>query len=501
MTAKALMIQGTGSGVGKSILTAAFCRWFYKRGKRVAPFKSQNMSLNSFVTVDGGEMGRAQAYQAEACGIEPHVRMNPILLKPSEDNRSQVVVMGKVVETCGARGYYGEQTRYLGEVLTALNALKNEYELLILEGAGSPAEINLREFDLVNMAMARAANAPVLLVGDIDRGGVFAWMKGTFDLLTLEEQKRVAGFIINKFRGDPGLLMPGIEMFEEMVERPVLGVVPFIHDFFADEEDALPERRPDNKTYGPETLDIAIIRLPRISNFTDFAPLMHDPSLNVRYVWHPSQLGQPDLLILPGTKNTLADFRFLEKQGLARELVRLNERGVPIFGICGGFQMLGLRMRDPHQMESGLREVQGLGLLQVETTLAREKTTRPVRTRTLECPLWPAGLLLKGYEIHMGKTESRAAYQRLFEEMTPANCPGYCNETGTLMGTYIHGLFDNDLLRQAFLDRLREKNGRPPAPHPFNYQSFRQQHLDRLADLVQQHIQHSRVLEILGEEA
>ena len=380
MNAKTLMIQGTGSGVGKSVITAGVCRQFYLEDWRVAPFKAQNMSLNSFVTEDGGELGRAQAYQAEACGIKPHVAMNPILMKPTGDNMSQVIVMGKATENRNAKNYYAQHKKHLNEVKGAFDYLSKEYELVVLEGAGSPAEINLKQWDLVNMAMAKMAKAPVLIVGDIDRGGVFAWMKGTYDLLTKEEQDRVAGFIVNKFRGDLDLLTPGLRQFEDLVQKPILGVIPFCRDLFVDEEDAIPAWNHPATGNEPNQLDAAVIWYPRISNFTDASPLAADPAVSLRYVSNPSQLGNPDLIVLPGSKNTLDDLRFMKDCGLDRAICERHRSGSILLGICGGFQMLGRTVKDPENMESRQSEISGLSLFEIDTTLMAEKTTRQVRT-------------------------------------------------------------------------------------------------------------------------
>ena len=409
------MIQGTGSGVGKSIITAGFCRQFFLEGLRVAPFKAQNMSLNSFVTQDGGELGRAQAYQAEACGIKPHVSMNPILLKPSGDNISQVIVMGKVTENRDARNYYAQHKKHETAVRKAFDQLSREYELIVLEGAGSPAEINLKQWDLVNMPMAQMAKAPVIIVGDIDRGGVFAWMKGTYDLLEPEEKDRVAGFIVNKFRGDLNLLTPGLRQFEDLVHKPVLGVIPYCRDLFVDEEDAIPTVAYPSAQKDTGGLDTAVIWYPRISNFTDVSPLAADPSVTVRYVSNAAQLGNPDLIILPGSKNTLGDLEFLKQQGLDHAISECFRSGSTIIGICAGFQMLGKTVRDPDNMESRLSEVSGLDLLDLETTLLKLKNTRQVSQATLTCPLFPQGLPIEGYEIHMGKSEFKSNYIPLFD--------------------------------------------------------------------------------------
>ncbi|MCH8311521.1 MAG: cobyric acid synthase [Nitrospinae bacterium] len=500
MKAKTLMIQGTGSGVGKSIITAGFCRQFFLDGWRVAPFKAQNMSLNSFVTEDGGELGRAQAYQAEACGIKPHVNMNPILLKPSGDNMSQVIVMGKVTENRDAKNYYANHKRHETEVKKAFDHLSREYELIVLEGAGSPAEINLKQWDLVNMPMAQMAKAPVIIVGDIDRGGVFAWMKGTFDLLEPEEKDRVAGFIINKFRGDPDLLTPGLRQFEDMVHKPILGVIPYCRDLFVDEEDAIPTEAYPSAQNGSGNLDAAVIWYPRISNFTDVSPLAADPSVTLRYVSNRAQLGNPDLIILPGSKNTLDDVEFLKRQGLAEAICDRFHSGSIILGICAGFQILGKTVRDPYNMESRQTEVSGLNLLDFETTLLTQKKTRQVRQTTLSSPLFQAGLPIEGYEIHMGETEFKTEYLPLFG--TPnGNHPlhlGLTNHEGTLVGTYVHGFLDNEEVRISFLQHIRILRGLPAPNDTFNYKAFREQNLNRLAKLVSASVDMKKVKEIIN---
>jgi adenosylcobyric acid synthase len=500
MTAKTLMIQGTGSGVGKSIITAGICRQFYLDGWQVAPFKAQNMSLNSFVTENGGELGRAQAYQAEACGIKPHVNMNPILLKPSGDNMSQVIVMGKVTENRNAKNYYSHHNKHKEAVQTAFNNLSREYDLVVLEGAGSPAEINLKQWDLVNMPMAKMAEAPVIIVGDIDRGGVFAWMKGTYDLLTKEEQGRVAGFVVNKFRGDLDLLTPGLRQFEDLVKKPVLGVIPFCRDLFVDEEDAIPAWNHPATGNEKSQLDAAVIWYPRISNFTDVSPLAADPAVSLRYVSNPSQLGNPDLIILPGSKNTLDDLQFMKDQGLAEAVCDRHQSGAIVLGICGGFQILGKTVKDPEGMESRQTEVSGLTLFDIETTLMTEKTTRQVQQTTLSVPLFQAGFPVKGYEIHMGVTEFHAEYLPLFKNENgdhPYHL-GITDTKGTLIGTYVHGFLDNEDLRNSLLNHVRNMRSLPMQQERFNYQEFRQQHLNRLAQLVSDSIDMKQVKEIVN---
>ncbi|OGW29587.1 MAG: cobyric acid synthase CobQ [Nitrospinae bacterium RIFCSPLOWO2_12_FULL_47_7] len=429
-------------------------------------------------------MGRAQVYQAEACGLKPHVAMNPVLLKPSGDNRSQVIVMGKVVATQNARDYFDGRGKYIDEVKGALDYLRNTYDLVVLEGAGSPAEINLRAFDFVNMSMAKLASAPVLIVGDIDRGGVFAWMKGTYDLLTPDEQRRVSGFIINKFRGDIELLKPGIAMFENMVGKPVLGTVPFYLDFFVDEEDAIPSL--NNPGYA--ALDVVVLRLPRISNFTDVSPLSYDPSISVRYVWHPSQIKNPDLIIIPGSKNTLDDLRFMNTQGLSKAIIECHRSGSILMGICAGFQILGRTIRDPFHQESSQTEIDGLNLFDFETTLLKEKITRQVRSLTCASSILEAGLIVDGYEIHMGVSEFNGSGFPLFhgKEGEEQKSLGITNAEGTLIGTYLHGFFDNDKLRSHFLRHVRKRRNIPDSE--FDYRAFRKEQLDRLGELAANHL-------------
>lgn len=486
MTAKTLMIQGTGSGVGKSLLTAAFCRYFYQAGFKVAPFKAQNMALNSFVTERGEEMGRAQAYQAEACGLKPEVIMNPLLLKPSGDNNSQVIVMGKPQGSRNAKEFYSRHVRHREIVTQALDELRNKYELVIIEGAGSPAEINLKKTDLVNMFIAEKADAPVLLVGDIDKGGVFAWLKGTYDLLNEKEQDRVIGFIINKFRGDLDLLKPGIEQFEEMVGKPVLGVVPYSRDMVIDEEDSMPQRFYSAEHNAQGVLNIAVIELPRMSNFTDLSPLAHDPSISLRYVSHPSQMGDPDLIILPGSKNTVADMNFMNQQCLTREILKCHQDGTMILGICGGFQMLGKFIRDPDNLESLEREVEGLGLFDFETTLVPEKLTRQVQLETVKSRVFPEGIPCEGYEIHMGRTTFESTYPPFFSasEGNDAMNFGIINQAGTVFGTYLHGFLDKDLFRENILQYIRKQKGLAEPKSKFDYAQFRSRELDKLVDLI-----------------
>ena len=368
--AKRIMIQGTMSNAGKSLICAGLCRIFHQDGYKAAPFKSQNMALNSFITDDGLEMGRAQVVQAEAAKIRPRAEMNPILLKPTNDTGSQVIVNGKVWQDMSARDYFACKRQLVPQILEAYGKLEKEYDLIVIEGAGSPAEINLKENDIVNMGLAKMLDAPVLLVGDIDRGGVFAQLLGTLMLLEPEEKERVKGLIINKFRGDKTILDPGIQMLEERCRVPVLGVTPYLHVDIED-EDSLTERF--IKTGSGGKIDIAVIRTPRISNFTDFLALEHLEEVTLRYVEHPGQLKRPDMILLPGTKNTMGDLKWMRENGLEAAILKEADQGTVIFGICGGYQMLGEELRDPDKVEEG-GTMRGMGLLPLETVFTKEKT-------------------------------------------------------------------------------------------------------------------------------
>ena len=439
---KVLMVQGTASSVGKSTLVTALCRILRQDGWNAAPFKSQNMSLNSFVTADGGEMGRAQVVQAEAALVEPTVDMNPILLKPEADSRSQVVVRGRAVGALEARDYYSRRD-YLWSVVTeSLNGLRDQYEVVVIEGAGSPAEINLKDRDIVNMAVARYCKAPVILVGDIDRGGVFASFVGTLELLEPSEKALVKTFIVNKFRGDISLLTPGLEWLEKRTEIPVAGVVPYYKDIHIPEEDSVSlERRRSMSAVTDYFLDIAVIGLPHISNFDDFDPLEQEAGVRLRYVEQGDALGEPDLVILPGTKSTMADLAYLRSQGLAQEILTCSNRGIPVIGICGGYQMLGQRILDPKGVESTTSDMAGLGLLPTTTVFLQEKSTYQVKGRVVT----GRGLLrgsmdmpIVGYEIHMGHTDGNGmAAPFLLEERSrrPHNgLDGSLNTNGNVSG-------------------------------------------------------------------
>ena len=473
--AKCIMVQGTMSGAGKSLLVTALCRIFTQDGYRVAPFKSQNMALNSYVTADGLELGRAQAAQAEAAGIPCDVRMNPILLKPSSDTGSQLIVMGEVRGQYDAKEYFRMKRALIPEIMKAYNSLAEEHDIIVIEGAGSPAEINLRQDDIVNMGLAELVNAPVILAGDIDRGGVFAQLYGTVALLQPEERKRVIGTVINKFRGDVELLRPGLRQLEELTSLPVLGVIPWMK-IDIDDEDSLAPRLEKTETAG-RPLDIAVIRLPHVSNFTDFSPLEEHPAVGVRYVNRVEQLGRPDLIILPGTKNTMGDLRWLREMGLAEEILVLHGSGTAILGVCGGYQMLGRSLSDPENAESG-GTAEGLGLLPCETVFTGKKT----RTRRQAvCDAGPfAGARLEGYEIHMGRTRSAAAPFCIMEDGTE---DGAVAEN--VFGTYLHGLFDSGELVERVAGWLAERKGiRIPEQKTENRAAYRNRQYDLLADTV-----------------
>lgn len=499
----ALMILGTASHVGKSILTAGLGRVFSDAGYRVAPFKAQNMSLNSAATPDGGEIGRAQALQAEACRVLPQVEMNPILLKPATDVGAQVILLGKIWGQVTAAEYHNRRVEQLfPDVLGAYQRLSADCDLVVLEGAGSPAEINLREHDIVNMRMAHAADAACLLVGDIDRGGVFAALLGTLELLSAEDRARIRGFIVNKFRGDESLLRPGIVMIEERLGLPCAGVVPFMHDLGLDEEDgvALSYRASaahsweKMKTGAARPLRIGVVALPHMANFTDFDPLAREPAVSLAYLQRPEEIDGADVVVLPGSKQTIDDLRWLKRRGFAGEIRRLSQAGAPIVGICGGFQMLGSAVDDPHGVENdGVPGSEmGLGLLSVRTVLRKEKTAR--RVRGFLCGDFfgcggPRQILFPGYEIHVGETlyrkgvPARSLIER--EGLPGAFADGAVSESGRIFGTYVHGFFDSDEFRHEFIRAARAVVGLAPAARWVNSRAERAGHIDCLADTLQ----------------
>ena len=487
--ARCIMVQGTMSGAGKSLLCTALCRIFAQDGYRTAPFKSQNMALNSFVTRDGLEMGRAQVVQAQAAGVEPDVRMNPILLKPSSDIGSQVIVNGEVRGDMPAKEYFRRKKALIPDILRAYDDLASEFDIIVIEGAGSPAEINLKADDIVNMGLARLVAAPVLLAGDIDRGGVFAQLYGTVELLEPDERARICGLIINKFRGDVEILRPGLAMLEEKTRLPVVGVVPYLKVDIED-EDSLSERLQQKNAVKP--LDVAIVRLPHISNFTDFMPLEQHPLLGVRYVQAARELGMPDLIILPGTKNTVNDLLWLRQCGLETAVQKLARRGTPVLGVCGGYQMLGGMLDDSAGTESGRPQtLRGLELLPTRTVFTLEKRRAQV-TATAAAPF--AGAALTGYEIHTGRTTVEGAPFCTLADGTPDGCV-----QGSVFGTYLHGLFDSGELTEKLAALLcRRKGLAPETAAPLTMQAYREQQFDLLADGVRRALDMSAIYAAMG---
>jgi len=494
------MILGTASHVGKSIITAGLGRVFAADGYRVAPFKAQNMSLNSAATPDGGEIGRAQALQAEACRVIPSVEMNPVLLKPSTDTGAQVILLGKIWGQVTAADYHTRRVEQLfPQVLDAYRRLAADYELILLEGAGSPAEINLREHDIVNMRMAHAADAACVLIGDIDRGGVFASLLGTLELLEPEDRVPIRGFVINKFRGDESLLRPGVTAMEKRLGLPCIGVVPFLRYLGLDEEDgvALEDRSSaarqwnDLESGAARALRIGVTALPHMANFTDFDALALEPSISLAFLEQPEEMAAADLLVLPGTKQTLDDLRWLERRGFAQELHRLSEIGVPIVGICGGFQMLGVAIEDPHGIENQGEPCSrtALGLLPVRTVLRAEKTVRRIqgslRRNFFHNDSLPP-VPFEGYEIHVGEAFYQTGARPLADierQGTMESVPdGAVNESGRVFGTYVHGFFDNDDFRHAFIRTSRAAVDLAPAENYARVGAERDARIDRLAD-------------------
>lgn len=509
--AKNLMIQGTMSNAGKSIITAGILRVLKQDGFLAAPFKSQNMALNSFITKQGLEMGRAQVMQAEAAGIEPTVEMNPILLKPTSDVGSQVIVNGEVLGNMRAKEYFAYKKSLIPDILKAYKSLDEKYDCIVLEGAGSPAEINLKSDDIVNMGMARLVDAPVLLVGDIDRGGVFAQLVGTIMLLEKEERKRVKGLVINKFRGDKTILEPGIRMLSDKCKIPITGVIPYV-SLDIDDEDSLSERFCKKEKTG--LLDIVVIRLPHISNFTDFNPLEGIEEVALRYVSHVSQLKNPDLILLPGTKNTMEDLRWLRESGMEAAIKKLVADNCLIFGICGGYQMMGESLSDPKGLEGG-GNMAGMGLLPVKTVFESAKT----RTRVIgqvEGGLGNfgklAGASFQGYEIHMGNSCHTGGMGKEFSRILPVlgdknHSLKNENKNGNLdgcieknaAGTYVHGIFDEEQFLNCFLHMLYEKKGLDYISEKrISREEYKNRQYDLLADVIREHMDMKQVYRIMG---
>lgn len=508
MKALSLMIQGTGSGVGKSLITAAFCRIFADEGLSVAPFKAQNMALNSAITEGGAEIGRAQALQAEAARIAPTADMNPVLLKTAGESGSQVIIHGKVRATMQAREYYAHRNLAWSAVTASYDRLAGRHDLIVLEGAGSPAEINLLDVDIVNMAMARYADAPVLLVGDIDKGGVFASLFGTVSLLG-DAAKPVRGFLINKFRGDRTILEPGLGMIHEKTGRPVLGVLPYLKEIGLPEEDglSLADHAPLHHEQG--IIRIVVIRHRSIANFTDFDALRIEPDVSLIFSQNPSDLATADLIIIPGSKNTIADLKILRERGFEPALRAAHMRSIPIIGICGGYQMLGQRIFDELNIESMEREMPGLGLLHIDTRFNATKTTCLVEAELTNDSVFGAFHAsahhaspithnhLAGYEIHMGDSSGGIGLFRIRRNGDDAWLPDG-SRNGSCWGTYLHGLFDNDAFRRAVLNNIRVRKGLGPLAATVSYHAVRDAAIDRFADVVRRECDLDAIRRMIG---
>lgn len=505
--AKKIMFQGTSSNVGKSILCTALCRILYRMGYKTVPFKAQNMALNSYVTKWGDEIGRAQVAQAEAAGIDPIVQMNPVLLKPTGNQSSQVVLMGKPVGVYSAKEYH---THYsltaLDKVKESLAFLDENFEMIVIEGAGSPAEVNLKANDIVNMRIAKMTQAPVFLIADIDRGGAIASIVGTLELLEPEERDLIKGIVINKFRGDIKLLEPALTFIEEKTGKKVVGVIPAIENLDIDEEDSVALE--NKKNVGSKDIQIAVIQTPKISNFTDFDALNYEPDVSVRFIGSGDVIGTPDLIILPGSKNTLADLTYLKNSGLANEIKELAEKGTPVIGICGGNQMLGTAIYDPHHMEGDIEESEGLGLVNSTTTMKDQKTTHQVTFDVENLHFLNgtfSGSELVGYEIHMGDTTPNDdTVKRCFTITKRSEIPitvvdGFIDGRHQVMGTYIHGVFDNDEFRRFIINQLRLRKGLDETPVVFLYFEHKNNAYNRLADIVEEHLDMDYIMTLLKD--
>ena len=495
---KKVMIQGTGSSVGKSIITAGLCRIFAQDGYRVSPFKSQNMALNSFVDIDGLEMGRAQVVQAEAAKELPRAFMNPILLKPNSDNNSQIIIEGVPAKNMNAVDYFSNSAKLKEIAKRNYKIIEDNFDIGVLEGGGSPAEINLRQWDLVNMGMAELIDAPVILVGNIETGGVFASLYGNIALLDEEDRKRIKGYIINKFRGDVELLKPGIEMFEERLQGEgfdikVLGVVPYIN-LNIEEEDVLAKKLTTN-TNEKKDINISVIRTNKMSNYTDFDALSQYPDVALNYVYDVKELGNEDIIILPGSKNTITDLEMLKANGIFDKIKELHSKGTTVVGICGGFQMLGKEIFDPHHIESSFEKTAGFEILDTVTTMEKVKYTHQVEKTLskIESPLLEGcnGLVVKGYEIHQGITKGNEV-----NLTTEDNLIFIAKENS--FGTYIHGIFDNGEFTRKFLNNIRRRKGLAPIDESFSFTDFKEREYDKLADHLRANLNIEEIYKILG---
>jgi len=516
--AKSIMFLGTGSDVGKSILAAALCRVLKQDGYRVAPFKAQNMALNSFVTSDGGEMGRAQVVQAEAAGVEPHVDMNPILLKPTSQVGSQVIVLGRPIGNMTAKEYYRYKKQLITIVHEAYDRLAQAYDVIVLEGAGSAVELNLKEHDIVNLSMAKMVNSPCILVGDIDRGGIFASLLGSLALMDPDERDLIAGMVVNKFRGDPDLFQSGVKILENLSGKPVLGVVPYFSHIQIHEEDsvALSRRKWNKSNEGTgEEISIGILRLPYISNYTDFDALENEPSVRVVYFARPEEVFSFDAIIIPGSKNTIEDLAILHRKGLVDALRAFAKAGRTLVGICGGYQMLGKYVRDEEGVESALKEIEGIGIIPMVTEMFKEKITYQVEASpNPDHPLWATLVeshssvpILVGYEIHMGRSfalndeiKPLFSVKRIGISSDSMHPDGFMGDVGECWGTYIHGIFDNDHFRKWFLKRIAIRRGKqlPESENGIEFLQWKDHQYNLLADHFRRYVDVNRIYEIIG---
>lgn len=492
MKHKNIMIVGTSSGAGKSITVTGLCRVFYKDGYRVSPFKSQNMALNSYISKTGGEMGRAQVVQAMASGIEPEAYMNPILLKPTTARKIQVIVNGKSIGNMSGKEYGTFKTSLKKDIMRSYDYIRENYDISVIEGAGSPVEINIKEEDIANMGMAEMADAPVILVADIDRGGVFASVYGTIMLMTPEERARVKGVIINKFRGDVGILRPGLKKLEELTGVPVIGVMPY-SDIDIEDEDSLTDRFKNSKDN--KGIKISVIKLKHISNFTDIDPLSIQEDVSINYVTSPSEIGEEDMIIIPGSKNTIDDLKDIKDRGIATEIIKASRNGKIIVGICGGFQILGERVKDPYGIESDIKEIPGLGILDTETVMEKEKNTVQYSGKFINTKGVLEGLdevEIKGYEIHQGVTsgtESSVTDDNHIVAVVKDN----------IFGTYLHGIFDNEKVTRTILNKIREKKGMEQLGEGITFDEYREREFDKLEKIVRENIDIKKIYEILGD--
>ena len=491
-----IMIQGTMSNAGKSLISAGLCRVFKQDGYRVSPFKSQNMALNSFVTSEGREIGRAQAVQAEACGIEPSVYMNPILLKPTTDMGSQVIVNGKAVGNMTAADYFKYKKRLIPEILAAYEKLAENSDIIVIEGAGSPAEINLKNDDIVNMGLAKMLKSPVLLAGDIDRGGVFAQLYGTVMLLEKEERELIKGVLINKFRGDIKILEPGLKEIEKLCSLKVAGVIPYV-DVDIEDEDSLSGRL--NRREGKELIDIAVIRLPKISNFTDMNSIDIIEGISVRYVDKSGLLKNPDMVVVPGSKNTIKDLIWLRESGIEAEIKKLSQKGMPIIGICGGYQMLGNTIKDPFNAEGG-GEIDGMGLLDINTEFLPEKNQRQTKGRIISSGgdyKFLSGLFAEGYEIHMGRTSVGGRCDKINIECgKDIRTVGACR--GNVLGLYIHGFFDSESVLRGVKDFLFKRAGIEGGKSVMSWKEYKETQYNYLADVIRKSVDMEYIYSVMG---